>query len=134
LLSVFQGLFLLLAGKLIFQMSWGSDPLWLIPVVLSTSLAAMGLGMLVAGLARTEAQVAIYGSLLVLVLAGLSGCLMGNRSLMPEAMQKISRITPHAWALDAYLQLIAKAQPDVTIVAQACGAVLFEWIFAAGGR
>jgi ABC-2 type transport system permease protein len=124
LLSVFQGLFLLLAGKLIFQMSWGSEPLWLIPVVLSTSLAAMGLGMLVAGLARTEAQVAIYGSLLVLVLAGLSGCLMGNRSLMPDAMQKISRITPHAWALDAYLQLIANSQPDVAIVAQACGVLV----------
>jgi ABC-2 type transport system permease protein len=129
LLSVGQGFFLLLAGKLIFQMSWGSDPLWLIPVVLSTSLAAMGMGMLIAGMARTEAQVAIYGSLLVLVLAGLSGCLMGNRSLMPEAMQKISRVTPHAWALDAYLQLIANPQPDAAIVAQACGVLV---LFGAG--
>ena len=33
----------------------------------------MGLAMLVASLARTESQVAIYGTLLVLVLAGLSG-------------------------------------------------------------
>jgi ABC-type Na+ efflux pump permease subunit len=124
LLSVAQGFLLLLAGKLLFQMSWGSEPLWLMPVVLSTSLAAMGLGMLVAGVAQTEAQVAIYGSLLVLVLAGLSGCLMGNRSLMPEAMQQISRITPHAWALDAYLQLIANPEPDLAIVAQACGVLL----------
>ena len=82
----------------------------------------MGLALLVAALARTETQVAIYGTLLVLVLAGLSGCLMGDRALMPELMQQISRITPHAWALDAYRQLLANPdQPNVTMVAQACG-------------
>ena len=63
-------------------------------------------------------------SLLVLVLAGLSGCLMGNRSLMPEVMQRVSRITPQAWALDAYLQLIANPQPDLAVVAQACGVLV----------
>ena len=105
--SLFQGFFILIAGKLLFGMSWGPRPWLLIPVVLTTSLAAMGLALLVAALARTESQVAIYGTLLVLVLAGLSGSLMGDRSLMPEAMQQLSRITPHAWALDAYRQLLA---------------------------
>ena len=76
--SLFQGFFLLGAGKLIFDMGWGAEPLWLIPVVAATSFAAMGLAMLVAAVARTETQVAIYGTLLVLVLAGLSGCLMGT--------------------------------------------------------
>jgi ABC-2 type transport system permease protein len=121
LVSVAQGLFLLAAGRLIFGMSWGSEPLWLVPVVLATSLAAMGMGFLVAVTARTEAQVAIFGSLLVLVLAGLSGCLMGNRSLMPEAIQRLSRVTPHAWSLDAYLQLLVNPRPDIAIVASACG-------------
>ena len=93
-------------------------------MVLSTSLAAMGLGVLVASVAKTEAQVAIYGSLLVLVLAGLSGCLMGDRALMPEAMQEISRVTPLAWSLDAYLQLITNPQPALEIVAQACGVLV----------
>ncbi len=120
LLSLFQGLFILAAGRLIFAMSWGPDPLWLLPVVAATSLAAMGLAMFVAALARTETQVAIYGTMLVLVLAGLSGCLMGDRSLMPEQMQELSRITPHAWALDAYRQLLTNPTPDLTLVAQAC--------------
>jgi ABC-2 type transport system permease protein len=124
LVSVGQGLVLLVAGKLIFQLSWGAEPWWLIPVVLSTSLAAMGMGVLIAAVAKTEAQVAIYGSLSVLVLAGLSGCLMGNRALMPEAMQHISRITPLAWSLDAYLQLIANPHPEIDIVAQACGVLV----------
>ena len=105
-------------------MDWGSEPLWFIPVILSTSLAAMGMGMLVATVARSEVQVAIYGSLLVLVLAGLSGALMGNRALMSETMQEVSRITPLAWSLDAYLQLIANSTPDLQIVATACGVLV----------
>jgi ABC-2 type transport system permease protein len=121
LLSVGQGFFLLLAGKLVFGMDWGPEPLWLVPVVLSTSLAAMGLALLVASAAQTETQVAIYGTLLVLVLAGLSGAMMGDRSLMPEGMQEISRVTPHAWALDAYRQLLTSPQPNLEIVAEACG-------------
>jgi len=39
------------------------------------------------------------------VLAGVSGCLM-PRDLMPERMKQISLVTPHAWALDAYSQLL----------------------------
>jgi hypothetical protein len=71
-------------------------------------------------LARTETQVAIYGTLVVLVLAGLSGALMGDSSLMPEGMQQIRRFTPHAWALDAYRQLLIAPEPNLEIVAQSC--------------
>jgi ABC-type Na+ efflux pump permease subunit len=123
-LSVAQGIFLLLAGKLIFDMNWGSAPFALLLVVLSTSLAAMGLALLVAALARTETQVAIYGTLLVLVLAGVSGCLMGDRELMPEAMQQLSLFTPHAWALVAYKQLLTTQVPDLMIVFQACSVLV----------
>ncbi len=120
-LSLFQGFFLLAAGRLIFGMTWGPEPWWLVAVVATTSLAAMGLALLVAALARTETQVAIYGTLLVLVLAGLSGLMMGDRALMPEQMQRISQVTPHAWALDAYKQLLANpSTPNLEIVRRAC--------------
>jgi ABC-type multidrug transport system permease subunit len=120
MLSLFQGFFLLLAGYLIFGMHWGPNPLWLIPLVFSTSFAAMGMAMLIAGTARTETQVAVYGTLLVLVLAGISGTFM-PRYLMPEAMKHLSYITPHAWALDAYLQLLTNPNPNLEVVAEACG-------------
>ncbi len=120
-LSLFQGFFILAAGRLIFDMNWGADPLWLVPLVAATSLAAMGLAMLIAAVAKTETQVAIYGTLLVLVLAGLSGCLMGDRALMPEQMQELSRITPHAWALDAYRELLTVPEPNLHAVGVACG-------------
>ncbi len=119
LLSVTQGLFLLAAGKLIFDMRWGPQPLWLIPVVLSTSLAAMGMALLVASLARSETQVALYGTLLVLGLAFVSGCIW-PRDLMPEEAQKLSLATPHAWALEAYTELLINPRPDYGLVMTAC--------------
>ena len=89
-------------------MTWGSRPDLLVPVVVCTSFAAVGLAVLVASVARTETQVAVYGTLLVLVLGGVSGSLM-PRDLMPEQMKTVSLVTPHAWALDAYSQLLAIA-------------------------
>ncbi len=101
----------------------GGRPPWLlVPVVVGTSLAAVGLAMLVAGLARTETQVAVYGTLLVLVLAGVSGSML-PREMMPEEMRQLSLVTPHAWALDAYAQLLARDNPavDAGQVLLACG-------------
>lgn len=121
--SLFQGFFLLFAGKLVFGMSWGPEPWLLVPVVTCTSVAAVGLAMLVASVSRTETQVAVYGTLLVLVLGGVSGSLM-PRDLMPESMKQASLATPHAWALDAYSQLLVNPQPEVDVVATACMALL----------
>lgn len=131
-ISVVQGMFLLLAGKLIFGMNWGPSrwPIWqqilnLMPVILTTSLAAMGMAMFVAALTRTEMQVALIGSLLVLMLALLSGCLI-PREILPEEMIEVSRITPHAWALDAYRQLLVRPEngteiiPNMSIVRRSC--------------
>lgn len=133
--ALVQGSFLLLAGKLLFGMHWGPHPGWLFAVVAATALAAAGLALVVAAAARTETQVAVFGTLLVLVLAGLSGSLMGDRALMPETMQQVSRLTPHAWALDAYRQLLTNPQPDLALVGFAClvltafglGFVLLAW-------
>lgn len=121
-LSVTQGLFLLTAGRVVFGMSWGPHPEWMLVVVFCTAFAATGLSLLVAALARTETQVMIHGTMVVLVMAGISGCLM-PRELMPEQMKTLSRITPHAWALDAYGQLLLNPQPNAAVVGMACAAL-----------
>src|SRR5262245_57618349 len=121
--SLFQGAFLLVAGKVVFGLDWGPQPVWLLAVVFATAFAATGLAMLVASLAKTETQVAVYGTLLVLVLAGIGGSMM-PRDLMPETMRRVSHITPHAWALDAYQQLLLSPDPNLGIVAGACGALM----------
>ena len=121
--SIAQGFLLFAAGWLLFGMTWGSRPDLLAAVVVCTSVAAVGLAMFVASIARTERQVSDYGTLVVLVLGGIGGCLM-PRDLMPEKMKTASLVTPHAWSLDAYSQLLANPNPDPTFIATACGVLL----------
>jgi ABC-2 type transport system permease protein len=42
------------------------------------------------------------------------------RAWLPQAMQQISLVTPHAWSLIAYNQLLNTRQPDLAQVASAC--------------
>jgi ABC-type multidrug transport system permease subunit len=122
-LAAAQGVFLLAAGKLVFGLPWGPES-WplarqaalLLPVVLTTAVAAMGLAMLMAALARTEMQVAIYGAVLVLALGLVGGCVV-PREMMPQAAQEVSQWTPHGWALNAYKQLMMNPDPNLHIVA-----------------
>jgi ABC-type multidrug transport system permease subunit len=130
IVSLIQGFFLIVAGRFLFDMHWGPKPLMLIPVVATTSIAAVGLSVLVASVARSESQVSIYGTLLVLVLGGLSGCLM-PRYLMPEQMQQFAQFTPHAWALDAYQELLLE-NPHLSTVFVSCGVLTgFGIVFTA---
>src|SRR5579864_56807 len=117
--SLFQGVFLLVAGSLAFGMKWGPQP-WLLPlVVAATSFAAVGLAMLVASLARTEFQVAIFGTFLVLILGIAGGCVW-PREQMPEQVQAWTQLTPQAWALDAYQELLLST-PNIGSVLTSCG-------------
>ena len=130
LLSAGQGIFLLVAGRLLFGMRWGPDAWtlptqagWLLLVVACTALAAMGLALLVAAVARSEVQVALFGAVPVLVLALIGGCVL-PREMMPEQTQKFSLLTPQGGALDAYRELLnasAGYQPNLSIVLEACG-------------
>jgi ABC-type multidrug transport system permease subunit len=139
LVSLGQGLFLLVAGRLLFGIRWGPEHWslgqqagWLVLVAACTSLAAMGLALLVAALARTEMQVALYGAVPVLVLALVGGCVL-PREMMPEQTQELTLFTPHGWALAAYRELLgatAGSDPYLPSVIQACGVLaLFGVVF-----
>ena len=129
LISLAQGVFLLLAGRLFFGMRWGPEawPVaaqisWLLLIVACTSLAAMGLAMFMASLAQTEMQVALYGAVPVLLLALIGGCVL-PREMMPEETKRLGHLTPHGWALDAYRELLGATgayEPNLVTVQVAC--------------
>jgi ABC-2 type transport system permease protein len=119
LISIAQTILLFLAGKALFHMSWGASPWMLAPVIISTSLAATALGLLIAAIVRTDAQVTAYGNFVVLILAGISGCLM-PRSWQPDLMQHLGMATPHAWALIAYDHLLSREVPNLHVVWSCC--------------
>lgn len=119
LISVVQTALLFLCGRIMFGMSWGPEPAVLIPVILCTSLAATSLGLLLATLVHTEQQVSSYGTALVLVLGGVSGCLF-PRVWLPAAMKKISFATPHAWSLEAFDAVLSRSTVDYSVVVHGC--------------
>jgi len=122
-LSLVQTCILMISGRLLFGMSWGSQPWLLLPIMLCTSAAATALGLLFSTVARTESQVSSFGNLILLSSAGISGCLV-PRAWMPPLTQKISLMTPHAWALDAYNEMLARDQPSLAVIGSSCGMLL----------
>ena len=105
----------------------------LLPIMLCTSSAATSLGLLFSTVAKTESQVSSFGNLILLSSAGISGCLV-PRAWMPPFTQKISLLTPHAWALDAYNEVLTKDQPSISVIAVSCAALLaFATVFFVSG-
>jgi ABC-2 type transport system permease protein len=76
-------------------------------VSLALALAATGLGLLVAALGKTEAQVGGWSVLLAIILAALGGMMVPSY-IMPETMKTLSLFTPHAWALAGYHDVMVR--------------------------
>src|SRR5690606_27064236 len=70
-------------------------------VALFSGLAAIGLGLLLGTIARTQEQAAPFGSTLVVMLAALGGVWVPV-FVMPKVMQIISKISPMNWGLEAF--------------------------------
>ena len=93
-------------GVLLFDLRLGNLPA-LILVSLALSAAANGLGLLVAAIGRTEAQVNGLSVLLAITLSALGG-MMVPAFVMPGFMKTLSQFTPHAWALAGYHDVIIR--------------------------
>ncbi|HEV8269453.1 MAG TPA: ABC transporter permease [Thermoanaerobaculia bacterium] len=103
-------------------LSLGTHPFALLAVSVAASLAATGLGLLLASLANTQEQLGGFGTLVVLTMAALGG-VMVPRFAMPASMQRLGLFTPHAWALTAYQDVLVLGHGLVQIL-PAVGALL----------
>lgn len=124
--SLVQTALLFVFGKLFFDMEWGQEPWVLLPVIFCTSLAATALGLLVATIVRTEAQVSAYANLVVITTGLVSGS-MFPREWLSDLMKNISLATPHAWALIAYDEILIDQKGgglDLTLIGQSCAALV----------
>ena len=133
IVSLVQCLLLFVCGRLLFGMSWGAEPWLLVPIVCCMSLAATALGLMVATWVKTDAQVSAYGNLLVISMAGVSGCFM-PRDWLPPMMQNISLVTPHAWSLIAFEQVLSSTEIDYGKIATSCAVLCgFAVLFVVSG-
>jgi len=87
-------------------------------VSLALAAAANGLGLLVASIGRTEAQVNGLSVLLAVTLSALGG-MMVPTFVMPDGLRLLSRFTPHAWALDGYHDAMIRGLGVVDVLPEA---------------
>jgi ABC-2 type transport system permease protein len=89
----------------------GKIPL-LFLVALFAGLAAIGLGLLLGTVAKTQEQSAPFGATFVVILAALGGVWVPV-FIMPKFMQTLSNLSPMNWGLNAFYDVFLR---DVDII------------------
>lgn len=76
-------------------------------VALFSGLAAIGMGLLLGTIAKTQEQAAPFGSTLVVILAALGGIWVPV-FVMPKFMQVIAKVSPMNWGLEAFYDVFLR--------------------------
>ncbi|NOX87298.1 MAG: ABC transporter permease [Chlorobi bacterium] len=74
---------------------------------LVSALSAIGFGLLVGTYSTTHNQAAMFGAILVVIMAALGGIFMPV-NMMPDDLKLISNLSPLRWGIDAFLDLFAR--------------------------
>lgn len=125
--SIFQGIYIVVATLLMFQVNWG-DPLGALAVIVLFGLVSAGAATLMGATFRNDQQAGGIGVVLGLGLAALGGCMFPIELFSP-AMQRLAHITPHAWALDAIAELVRRDGTVVDILPQLGVLAAFAAVF-----
>jgi ABC-2 type transport system permease protein len=128
LVAACQLTFLFGIGVLAFGMQIAGSPVALVALSLANVACAVSLGLLMASIGGSEKQLGGIGSVVLLVMGMLGGC-MFPRLLMPAFMQKLGLALPHGWALDGYYAVLVRQDTTLVDVAPQIAAILG---FAAG--
>jgi ABC-2 type transport system permease protein len=91
-------------GRLVFGLPLFSHLPGFVVMTVATAGAAAALGLVLATLARSRAQLSGFSTILILTMSALGGS-MFPRFLMSETMQRFGLLTFNAWALDGYLKV-----------------------------
>jgi ABC-2 type transport system permease protein len=122
IVNLLQVAILFSVGKFVFGMELGPHPAGLVLITLALSACAVSLGLLVSAVAKTEGQVGGLGTILVLVLAAIGGCMVPP-VFMPDFMANLARLTPHGWALFGYQDVMVRGV-TVSGTLPTCGVLL----------
>jgi ABC-2 type transport system permease protein len=93
-------------------------------VALFSGLAAIGLGLLIGTVAKTQEQAAPFGATSVVILAALGGVWVPV-FVMPKFMQFVSKISPMNWGLEAFYDVFLRNVGFVKILPEISLLLLF---------
>ena len=112
--ALIQGLYIMVLTLIIFQVNWG-DPFGAVLILLALAAVGAGAGMLMGATFRNDQQAGGVGVMVALGLAALGGA-MFPLDLFSPTMQRVAHITPHAWALDGYAELVRRGGSTLDIL------------------
>ena len=114
LVTLLQGLFNIGIAALAFEVQWG-NPLGAALIMVTFSLVGTGAGMLIGTTFSNAEQAAGLSVFFSLLLAALGGAMV-PLEIFPDTMRQIAHVTPHAWAIDGYSELIRLSGTAADIV------------------
>lgn len=115
-IALLQALIIVLGSSLFFSVGWG-DPLGSAAVVLAFCLVGTGAGMLLGAWCSTEQQAGPIALLLGLSLAAFGGSMV-PLEVFPSSVRAVAHVTPHAWANDAFSELLDHGGGIVDVLPQ----------------
>ena len=104
LFALTQSALIITIGAVAFGVRWG-DPLGAACLALVFAALSTAVGLLVGSTVSDADQAQAIGIPLAVALGMLGGC-MWPLSIVPRAMQVAGHLGPHAWAMDAWQELI----------------------------
>lgn len=105
-IAVGQAALIVVVGAVLFGVSWG-DPVAATALIVVWALVGAGAGMLAGTLFRTPEQATAIGPAVGIAFAMLGGC-MWPLAIVSGTMRQVGHATPHAWAVDAWTDLLAR--------------------------
>jgi ABC-2 type transport system permease protein len=111
--TLFQGLFIIGAAALLFGVTWG-NPLGAILIIATFSLVGTGAGMLIGTTFSNAEQAAGLSVFFSLLLAAIGGAMV-PLEIFSDTMLKVAHVTPHAWAIDGFSELIRYGETAAAI-------------------
>lgn len=105
-LALLQSLVIVTIGAIAFGVHWG-DPLGAIALITVWALVGTGAGVLSGTLFGTPEQASAIGPAVGIVLGMLGGC-MWPLAIVPTWLRTLGHATPHAWAVDAWAELLSR--------------------------
>jgi ABC-2 type transport system permease protein len=114
-LAMVQGVFIILAAAIIFGVKWG-DPLGAAALITSFALVSTGAALLFGAILSNEQQAGALTPV-GLALAALGGCMVPLEVFSPT-MQTIAHVTPHAWAVEGFTELIRRDAGLIDVLPQ----------------
>lgn len=97
---------LVVATRLLFQVSWG-PLLPLFALGAGTVLSAAGMGLFLAGIVRTYEQQTAIGIVFINATAMLGGAYW-DLNAVSDTMRRIGHLTPQAWAIEGFREVMLR--------------------------